>query len=396
MTCGLWFPPASAWRKSLPRYIPRNTFTTRAPGYSCCRILRRRFSMCVLSMGGAYADMASPAPVPALSPPLATWSSAPATRGAAWASSGVSRPPGVKDRLRPSLDRLMVGEQGDVWRVCVTWDGAEDVRPRLSIIDAQGAAIAFEQYEFERQFGVESACGGHLNRFFYSLRLPCTCREFALSVKDEAGLAAPGFCSCDESFWRFREHESWEHMRDARADDRRYAAWFEEHRAHRGDLEVQRAHRFDREPLFSIVVPCFRSNGRFLSELIESVVSQSYRAWSSSSWTRLPPTAWSRLVRWRRGMSESAWSRSPGTRVSWATRTWALTPPGGITSPSSIMTIFSSQMPCFGTRVRSCGIPHVRRRSCTATKTCSRSRAHGVNPFSRRASTWICSTAITV
>ncbi|MFR3450485.1 MAG: glycosyltransferase [Collinsella sp.] len=95
----------------------------------------------------------------------------------------------------------------------------------------------------------------------------------------EAGLAAPSFCSCDESFWRFREHESWEHMRDARADDRRYAAWFEEHRAHRGDLEVQRAHRFDREPLFSIVVPCFRSNGRFLSELIESVVSQSYRAW---------------------------------------------------------------------------------------------------------------------
>lgn len=185
----------------------------------------------------------------------------------------------VKDRLRPTLDRLMVGERGDVWRVCVAWDGDEGILPCLSIVDAQGAPIAFEQYEFERQVGVESPNGSCLNRYFYSLRLPCACREFALSATDEAGLAAPGFCSCDESFWHFREHECWEHRRDARADDRRYAAWFEEHRAHRGDLEVQRAHRFDSEPLFSIVVPCFASVRRFLSELIDSVTSQSYGAW---------------------------------------------------------------------------------------------------------------------
>lgn len=185
----------------------------------------------------------------------------------------------VKDRLRPSLDRLMVGERGDVWRVCIAWDGAEEVCPQLTVTDPKGAPIAFEQYEFERQIGLESANGGHLNRYFYSLRLPCACREFALLATDEAGRAEAGFCSCDESFWRFREHECWEHMRDARADDRRYAAWFEEHRAHRGDLEAQRAHRFDRELQFSIIVPCFQSNRQYLAELIESVVLQSYRAW---------------------------------------------------------------------------------------------------------------------
>lgn len=185
----------------------------------------------------------------------------------------------IKDRLRPSLDRLMVGQRGDVWRVCVAWVGAEEVDPHLEITDALGSSIEFEQYEFERQLDVESSCGGTMNKLFYSLRLPCACREFSLSVRDGAGLAAPGFCSCDESFWRFREHECWDHMRDARADDRRYAAWFEEHRAHRGDLEVQRARRFDRGPLFSIVVPCFRSDRRFLSELVDSVVSQSYSAW---------------------------------------------------------------------------------------------------------------------
>lgn len=231
-----------------------------------------------VSVGGAYADMRVSCARARFESPARHLIQRARHKGR---SLGIERIQAswVKDRLRPSLDRLLVGERGDVWRVCVTWDGAEDVCPRLSITDAQGAAIAFEQYEFERQIGVESACGGHLNRYFYSLRLPCACREFTLSVKDEAGLAAPGFCSCDESFWRFREHESWEHMRDARADDRRYAAWFEEHRAHRGDLEVQRAHRFDREPLFSIVVPCFQSNRQFLSELIDSVVSQSYRAW---------------------------------------------------------------------------------------------------------------------
>ena len=50
----------------------------------------------------------------------------------------------------------------------------------------------------DRQIGVESACGGHLNRYFYSLRLPCTCREFALYAKDEADVYKRQYLHADQ------------------------------------------------------------------------------------------------------------------------------------------------------------------------------------------------------
>lgn len=185
----------------------------------------------------------------------------------------------VHGRLRPTLDRLLPSSDGDVWRACVRWDGPGDVQPELSMIGPDGNVLDATVYEFERQLSVEAGWGGCEHRMFYSIRLPHGCCSFALWAHDDSLRLADGFCSCDEPFWRYREHESWQHMRDARADDARYRTWFEQHRAHAGDLASQAATVLPFEPMFSVIVPCYRSNAIFLQELVESLRAQSYRAW---------------------------------------------------------------------------------------------------------------------
>ena len=60
------------------------------------------------------------------------------------------------------------------------------------------------------------------------------------------------------------------------ANDRRYRAWFLRNRVTEESLKLQRAARFDREPLISILVPVYKTPLPFLREMIESVLAQSY------------------------------------------------------------------------------------------------------------------------
>ncbi len=183
------------------------------------------------------------------------------------------------DRLRPSLDRLLAGDGVDVWRVSVTWRGSDETDPALELLDEGGRPLEGRVFPFERQLNVPSPAGVSVNRSFFSVELPKGCRCFILRVRDERGLAREGFCSSDERFWKDKEYETWLHMCDARADDARYARWFEEHRARGGDLEVQEHARFSYEPLVSLVVPCYRSDAGYLGELVSSVRAQSYESW---------------------------------------------------------------------------------------------------------------------
>ena len=59
-------------------------------------------------------------------------------------------------------------------------------------------------------------------------------------------------------------------------NDRRYRAWFLRNRVTEEALKLQRAARFDREPLISILVPVYKTPLPFLREMIESVLAQSY------------------------------------------------------------------------------------------------------------------------
>lgn len=58
-----------------------------------------------------------------------------------------------------------------------------------------------------------------------------------------------------------------------------YEEWFESHQATRADLKLQSSTHLKHEPLFSIVVPLFKTPINLFEEMVDSVVQQSYSKW---------------------------------------------------------------------------------------------------------------------
>ncbi|MDE6026243.1 MAG: glycosyltransferase [Lachnospiraceae bacterium] len=58
-----------------------------------------------------------------------------------------------------------------------------------------------------------------------------------------------------------------------------YPGWFEAHKADAEELKRQREEKLSYNPLISIVVPTFNTPEKYLREMIESVICQSYQNW---------------------------------------------------------------------------------------------------------------------
>ena len=56
-----------------------------------------------------------------------------------------------------------------------------------------------------------------------------------------------------------------------------YQDWYESHKVTKEQLEGQRNHKFEYNPLISIAIPLFKTDHKFLVELIDSIVNQSYQ-----------------------------------------------------------------------------------------------------------------------
>lgn len=55
-----------------------------------------------------------------------------------------------------------------------------------------------------------------------------------------------------------------------------YSEWYELTKPDKAELEAQRKHKFEYEPLFSIVIPAYETPQKYLRELIESIQKQTY------------------------------------------------------------------------------------------------------------------------
>ena len=58
-----------------------------------------------------------------------------------------------------------------------------------------------------------------------------------------------------------------------------YGPWFEKHKPAESELEKQRKHTFQKNPVFSVVVPAYKTPVLFLEQMIDSVRSQTYPHW---------------------------------------------------------------------------------------------------------------------
>ena len=58
-----------------------------------------------------------------------------------------------------------------------------------------------------------------------------------------------------------------------------YGPWFEKHKPAESELEKQRKHTFQENPVFSVVVPAYKTPVLFLEQMIDSVRSQTYPHW---------------------------------------------------------------------------------------------------------------------
>lgn len=208
-------------------------------------------------------------------------------------------------RYQPQIMRYFEGENADIWRIRVVWQGDSRARPCVSIYDGQGHLLDVEQCVFEYQRGSsQGEAGVTENALILSLELPKDQRSFYVVASPNAvsvetlSVSSPllnpstlsdrdtvccllqeGFCAVNLDSYNAHKNESRLHMADACADPKRYQQWFEKHRATAETLDAQRSTRFCYEPLISLIVPCFDSNRTYLKELFDSVRDQSYSKW---------------------------------------------------------------------------------------------------------------------
>lgn len=206
----------------------------------------------------------------------------------------------TQNRYQPQIMRYLEGDDSIIWRTRIRWQGSPETKPELQVLDGMGNPIVFTQYFFEFQ---ESAGLDTPHALFVSIGLPVDQRYFTLIASDprqgaREGVASapkqgtrenatsdpkeqikPGFCAVNPGAYEAFKYETWKYMKDARADDAAYQQWFKAHCATKDELAYQRSHQFAHEPLISVIVPCFNSQERYLKELLDSVVAQSYPHW---------------------------------------------------------------------------------------------------------------------
>lgn len=177
--------------------------------------------------------------------------------------------------------RYLPADSGAVWRYEVTWAGDPQCTPQLQILDTHMNAIDATVHMFESQVDVLQQNGCRVNKTYLSVEMPEDIRDFVAIATDPAGQIQSGFCAMDGRLYNGMVDDSWNRMKDARADDAAYRRWFEQHRAKPGDLACQRAAAatFAYRPLVSIVVPCYKTDRVYLHELLDSVLAQSYDNW---------------------------------------------------------------------------------------------------------------------
>ena len=88
-----------------------------------------------------------------------------------------------------------------------------------------------------------------------------------------------GSCYVLRPFHRKELRERSNNMFENAFSQQGYDSWLIRHRTPATTIEAQRSIRFEHEPLFSVVVPLYKTPLRFFREMADSVLAQSYANW---------------------------------------------------------------------------------------------------------------------
>lgn len=83
-----------------------------------------------------------------------------------------------------------------------------------------------------------------------------------------------------ESFAAEGMEEAWRRLTCPACDDENYGDWYVRcHRASQAELALQRERGFEGGPVFSVIVPLYKTPTSYLHEMAQSVLGQTYGAW---------------------------------------------------------------------------------------------------------------------
>lgn len=114
---------------------------------------------------------------------------------------------------------------------------------------------------------------------FFSIEVPSLEEApLCLCAVDEEGKPIGAFFGLEKKDVA-RQLELCKEAHSTAFDDCRYTEWLSCMRVTAAESEVQKMTRFDRSPLFSIIVPLYKTPLDFFRDMVDSVLSQTYRKW---------------------------------------------------------------------------------------------------------------------
>ncbi|WP_455139252.1 glycosyltransferase family 2 protein [Thermophilibacter sp.] len=111
-----------------------------------------------------------------------------------------------------------------------------------------------------------------------SVRVPKNVGDLLFIIEDETHPEFNSFNTLPADIMRDLLHDTTKRMMSAQVDPD-YPKWFKDHRAPIDVLEEQSRTRLPYAPLFSIVVPLYRTPRAFFTDMLGSVLAQSYGNW---------------------------------------------------------------------------------------------------------------------
>lgn len=186
---------------------------------------------------------------------------------------------GSLDKAQFTLLECIESQNGTLARGELSLPFEEDNEWRMSCVDGSLNEVKLHAMVLgETITEIEDIPGLRLRKISLSMLLNDVPDELIFLIEDRNHPEFFGF-EVVEGFKVLQVRDDFRHIMTSAQIDSDYNEWFKKNRISGGALSAQGKVRFSYEPLFSIVVPLFKTPESFFLDMLNSVSSQSYRKW---------------------------------------------------------------------------------------------------------------------